>query len=521
MTVNSGGSAQAVSTQAATQQGGPAQPVYVVSGGTQEGGPAQPVYVVTSGPVAGGPALPVYAAAIGSTVAGGPAVPVYVVSGSLSGSANTVGAATVAAMNTTVTNDLSPDGITWAAVRGSVVVDQYGKMVVYAQRYNANTRLCYFVISNDSGATWADNTGIVGGEGFLTRGDIVYDAARDCFHGLIMATNPSDGGIIYRRYSITRDGSNNITSIARVGGVSVVLDDAGADNNNALEFPTIIMPDSNTLLAAWTIRTTSPGGEIRCCKCNITSNADAGGTASNWVHIGVNSTTTIGSPPAVASYTIPFTQGTAASIPYFSILQLVSGDLRWVYYTGATANAYATRRSVRNAAVTWNTLSIAVTITNVQRSGTDTGYSLKSQLISQQSERAGVVFVGLATWKSNAAGDTWGVYAIAANDSVATSVDVYSAGGAHSYAPTGDCAYDNTANRIVVTYDQTTTVDGYIGLLNPADLSTTQAFAAFETSADVDIPVIGSTRMNGRVLIVYRVAGSPPQIGKTARLVWQ
>ena len=83
MTVISGGSAQAVSTQAATQQGGPAQPVAVVSGGTQEGGPALPVYVVTSGPVAGGPAMPVYAAAVGATVAGGPAMPVYVVSGSL------------------------------------------------------------------------------------------------------------------------------------------------------------------------------------------------------------------------------------------------------------------------------------------------------------------------------------------------------------------------------------------------------------------------------------------------------
>ncbi len=112
------------------------------------------------------------------------------------------------------------------------------------------------------------------------------------------------------------------------------------------------------------------------------------------------------------------------------------------------------------------------------------------------------------------------MYAIAANDSLSTSVDVYSAGGAHSYAPTGDCAYDSTANRLVVTYDQTVTVSGFIGLLNPADLSITQAFAAFESAADVDIPVIGSTRIGGNVLIVYRVAGSPPQIGKTARLAW-
>ncbi len=431
-----------------------------------------------------------------------------------------LGAATVAALNTTVTNDLSPDGFTWAAMRGACVVDVFGKLTVYAQRYNANTRQCYFVFSNDNAATWADNTGIAGGEGFLTRGDIVYDTARDCFHSLIVTTNPSDGGIIYRRYSITRDGSNNITSIARVGGVSVVLDDAAADNGNGLEFPTIIMPDADTLLAAWTVRTAAPGGEIRCCKCDITSNADAGGTASNWVHIGVSSTTTIGAAPAVASYTVPFTQATSNAPIYFSLLQLASGDLRWVYHSGPTPGAWATRRSVKNAAVTWNSLGTAAAITNVQRAGTDTGYSLKNQLVSQLSEKAGVTFVGLATWKANATGDTWGVYAINAADAVAASADIYSAGGAHSYAPTGDCAYDSTADRIVVTYEPTTTQDGYAGLLSPADLSIAQVFAAFETATDIDIPVIANTRVNDRVLILWRVAGSPPQIGKSARLVW-
>lgn len=445
---------------------------------------------------------------------GGSSVPVVV-------SAPQLGAATVAALDTTVTNDLSPDGFTWAAVRGACVVDAFGKLAIYAQRYNANTRQCYFVWSNDSGATWADNAGISGGEGFLTRGDIVYDAARDCFHSLIVTTNPSDGGIIYRRYSITRDGSNNITSVARVVGVSVVLDDAGADNSNGLEFPTILMPDANTLLAAWTVRTTAPGGEIRASKCDITSNADAGGTASNWVHLGLSSTTTIGAAPAVGSYTIPFSQGTANNLIYFSLLQLASGDLRWVYHSGPTPGSWRTRRSIKNAAVTWSTLGTPVTLTNVQRAGTDTGYSLKNQLVSQQSESNGVVFVGLATWKANATGDTWGVYAIAADDSLATSVDVYSAGGAHSYAPTGDCAYDSTANRLIVTYEQTTTQDGYIGLLLPSNLSTAQAFAAFETATDIDIPLIASTRVNGSALILWRVAGSPPQAGNSALLAWE
>lgn len=510
-----GGPAQPIANSSQAPDGGPALRVTIVSDGRPTlGGPCLPVVVVNDGrPTQGNVPIPVVYGS--GPVAGGTPIPVVIVGGAASNPQ--LGPASVAALNTTVTNDLSPDGISWAAVRGASEIDAFGKIVLYGQKYNANTRLCYFVFSNDQGATWQDNTGIVGGEGFLVRGDIVYDAARDCFHGLIVTTNPSDGGIIYRRYSITRDGSNNITAIARIGGVSVVLDDAAGDNGNGLEFPTIIMSDANTLLAAWAIRTAS-GGEIRCAKCDISGNPNAGGTASNWVNIGVNSATTIGAPPAVGSYTIPFTQVTTA-VPYFSLLEQANGDLRWVWCTRTGAIRYQTRRSIRNAANTWNSLSAAATLTNMVQSGTDGGYSDKDQLISQITEAAGVCFVGLAIWKSNALGDTWSVYAINPNDTVQASMDAYSANGAHSYAPTGDVAYDATAARLVVTYEQTATQNGYIGLLG-TDLSSAQAFSAFETASDIDIPVIASTRVNGQVLVIWRVAGLPPQIGKYARLAW-
>lgn len=433
--------------------------------------------------------------------------------------APSLGPASVAAMNTAATNDLTADGFTWAAQHGAFVIDQYGHRIVYAQQWNGGTALCYFVFSNDQGATWADNTGIAGGEPFINRGSFVYDAARDCLHGLILTTNPSAGGVIYRRYSITRDGSNAITSIARVAGVSVVLDDVGGSDANGLEFPTLLMPNANTLLAAWTARTTAPGGEIRACKCDITSNADAGGTAANWVHLGLNSTTTIGSAPAVGSYTIPFTQAVGNNLTYFSLRLLASGDLRWVYHSGPTPGTWATRRSVKNAAVTWDSLSTPATITNVQRAGTDTGYSLKNQLPSQLTEdAAGATYVGLATWKSNAAGDTWGVYAISAADAV-TSADLYSAGGAHSYAPTGDAAWDATAQRLIVTYEKTTTQFAYVQLLTSA-LASAQVETALNTSVVTDIPLIWSPRQNGAALFGWRQAGSPPQPGYAASMRW-
>lgn len=429
-----------------------------------------------------------------------------------------LGSVTIANMGTTVTNDLSPDGFTWAAVQGAFAVDSFGKWIIYAQRYNSNTRQCYFVVSNNAGTSWADNTGISGGEGFLTRGDIVYDAGRDCFHSLIVTTNPSDGGIIYRRYTITRDGSNNITSIARVAGVSV-LDDAGANNSNGLEFPTIFMSDANTLIAAWTVKTTAPGGEIRACKCNLTGNADAGGTATNWVHLGVNSTTTIGAAPAVGSYTIPFTQGTANALTYFSVRQLASGDLRWVYHSGNNPGTYRTRRSIKSGANTWGSLSTPVDIVNLQRAGTDTGYSLKNQLISQVTEDAsGNSYVGLATWKDNTNGDTWGIYKLSSADAVSGSRDLYSAGGAHSYAPTGDAAYDATSGQVVATYLKSTTLATVAQLVDASALTLTGSEVSLGTTAD--IPLILSVRTGGKLLFGWRVEGAPPQVGRFGTATW-
>lgn len=419
-----------------------------------------------------------------------------------------------AAMNTTFTNDLSPDGMTWDAVGGAFAVDQYGKYIQYIQRYNANTRLCYFVYSNDAGATWNDNTGVSGGEGFLVRGSIVYDSARDCFHGLIVTVNAGDGGIIYRRYSITRDGANNITSIARVAGVSLSMDSAGA----AYEFPTLIMTDANTLLAAWTVRTAAPGGEIRCCKCDITSNADAGGTAANWVHIGISSTTTIGGAPSTGSYTIPFTQGTANVPIFFSLLQMASGDLGWFYHSGSTPGVWSWRRSVKSGANVWNSLSTPVTVSNMQVAGTDTGYTFKNQLSSKLVDVGGVVFCAAPVWLSDTAGDTVRLFRISAADAISVAT-IYSASGAHSYAPTCSLAYDSTSARLIVTYIKTTTSATYLQTFD-STLVAKQAETLVDNGAAADIPLIVYARQSGNLGIAYRVQGSPPQIGRFGTVTW-
>lgn len=64
---------------------------------------------------------------------------------------------------------------------------------------------------NNNGSTWTE-----GAESytFLTRGSIGYDTINDKLHVIWTGDGASDG-IIYRRYGIARDGSNNITAITR------------------------------------------------------------------------------------------------------------------------------------------------------------------------------------------------------------------------------------------------------------------------------------------------------------------
>lgn len=432
------------------------------------------------------------------------------------GDGSPLGSPSIAAYNTTVGNDMSPDGLTWAAVRGAFVIDQYGKYIQYVQAYNSNTRQLKMLVSNDEGVTWED---MGTAEGFLTRGDIVYDASRDCLHALTVTTNPGDGGVIYRRHSITRDGSNNITAIARVGGVSVSLDLPSGGS----EHPTIIMPSANYILAAWTIYD-GEGGEIRAVRCDISGNADAGGTASNWTHIGVNSTNVImETAPNTASYTAVFTRSAVTAPDYFALKHLSGGNLVWIYHTGNSPGQWFIKRSVW-AGSSWTSFDTATLITNVQRAGTDTGYSLKQQLVSQITEGASSsIYVGLATWKSNADGDTWSIYKITSANAI-TIADVYSAGGAHSYAPTGDVAYDSTSDKVLATYAITGADAEYAHLtLWANDLSAMEQTMTLFDTLPADIPIIASTRDNGSVLVTFRESDgtpTPPYIGYFGTVPW-
>jgi hypothetical protein len=171
----------------------------------------------------------------------------------------------------------------------------------------------------------------------------------------------------------------------------------------------------------------------------------------------------------------------------------------------------------------WSTgLSTPVAVSTIQRAGTDTGYTLKYQLTSNILEDAtGLCTVGLATWKDNANGDTWGFARIADGTETVTLVDVYSAGGAHSYAPTGHLALDPAKGLLVVSYVKTTTQFAFV----QAFAGTTQKIGetALFSAAKVDIPYFlsGNPTVGGAMPMILRDSPAQPHAGYAGTLLWR
>jgi hypothetical protein len=233
-----------------------------------------------------------------------------------------------------------------------------------------------------------------------------------------------------------------------------------------------------------------------------------GKTLANWVAPVSSSTTTLGAntTPATGSYSAlaATTTITSGNVPYLGITRQANKNLFLVYWDGA---AYKWLR------VTWNAgssnwsggLGTATTIYNVTRSGSDTGYNLKFQLISAPSEdAAGTMYVGLASWNGNTNGDTWGGARVDSSGTL-TTFDIHawsgsSAGGSPSLYPTGDLAIDTTSGLLVATYITQTQVIAQ--LYNRTTLAT-QGSADVLLTRVFDIPLILRTRPSAGNLLIY------------------
>lgn len=380
----------------------------------------------------------------------------------------TFGTPASALIGLTQTTTMGADAFTWANGR-PLGVDKFGNLFGLIEDGSANH---WWMWKNGSGAWTVGATSY----GFLTRGTVAYDGANNIAH-VLWSTSQANGGIVYRRYVISYNGSNQITGIAEdtgatIGGVvqartNVVLDDGTGVAN--YEHPGLIfLSDSaygslGALFAFWGCQSAT-ANEVRCSMLNFNGVGAQAQTLANWAAPITADTTSMGAntAPAVAYSKIFASANTG--LPYVSGQRKAGGtnakDIYFAYATGAAANQYQYRRARWNAGSNnWSTgLTTAATVSNVVRTGTDTGYGLKYQLTSRPTESTSgdCMFFGAMTWKDNTNGDTWAVYKIDATDTI-SSTDVFSFAGSSNgtSGPWGDCAYDNSKNQLLVTYNNT------------------------------------------------------------------
>lgn len=432
--------------------------------------------------------------------------------------------------NTTFTNDLSEDGLNWAQSRPSIT-DKNGNLVELVQRYNGATKQMNFVYSNNSGASWTD-AGIA--EGAIVRGAMAYDPAQNCLHVAYIGSAATDG-IFYRRYTISYT-STSISGIARTDVVSMVVD-GQTTGTMTYEHPVVLFCNdatmfngsatNGTLVIVWSAYNAGSGWELRSA-ARVLSYTSADGTAANWRSISggaspTGSTTIIGNAPATATY---FRLGGAVdetAVGWFAAERKTwaSGNGQGsITYFGCRAGAATNGGWYRGrldftAAGGWTVQAGPTFVEALKRSGTDSGYAFKYQLVSKvamdaTNDRA---YVTYTVWGGDAAGlgDTVVLRAYSfATDAWSSAVDVFSAGSAQTDVArdmfvTNDVGYDATANLVLVSYTDLPRHDVYLKTYTPAatPVLSQSAFTAY-TATPCDIPCIHPDRVGGKVALFFR-----------------
>lgn len=408
--------------------------------------------------------------------------------------------------------ELTADGFTWA--QGSpMVIDNYGKIIVLSQWESGGSNTNSFVVSNDGGANWVypTHTGMANsnGELYLTRGSCAYDNINDLVHVLWNAANPTDG-LIYRRYSISRDGQNNITGFTRVSGVSFQLDYHEGGNvlygHPILAFIESIGSDGG-LLAMWSARNASAPSskcEVRS-SMRVLSNTSADGVAGNWKAPVTASSTSIAQSPQVP-YSAVVTKPASTSACFPSIGIKSTGDVYVLFSDGdATEEWQWVKMQWDGANSDWRTgVTSPVKVSDFVRTGSDGGYTLKRELGSAWHEDTvtGRMYVAFATWN---AGDTWSFVFLDANDELSGVVDAYAAPSAHCSSidfVTGDIMFDSNTGRLVTAYTDLPAKHVYMRLFN-GEVAQGDPLEAF-SAQPFDIPTLYPDRVNGDIFLVGR-----------------
>jgi hypothetical protein len=392
---------------------------------------------------------------------------------------------------------LGPDGYTWAQ-GNPLVVDAFGKLVALRQKHNAGIRFAY---SNDGGATW-DQSGTE--INFITRGALAYDSRNDIFHVLWAAVDNADGAI-YRRYTVTRDGSNNITAVTAVGGINLQLE---ANASTSIKQPVLLWLDDadygtyGALVAVWSAANATDS-QLHASMRVLSNDADDN-TGANWTQLDGSGTgdpalisSTYNVPATVVSPTAGFLQGASA---YRKREGTHAGDL-YIACAENLGNVTFRRYEFQGGTDTFDNPTSDITIFDlVTGSGRTEGQEW--ELLAKWAEDTvnDSVYIAGARWDGATNGETWGVYRVNDDDSVDHLADPYVTGGQFlpaDYALTGDIVFDNTSAKLISAHITTSANDMVLTVYDP-DGTLDQTFTVF-TAADVDIPLLWQDPNSGQV----------------------
>jgi hypothetical protein len=446
----------------------------------------------------------------------------------------TLGAPTAVLQNTAATNDLSPDGYTWAP--GSPLVrDAFGQLVAFVQRQNGGTLRHLPVVSGDDGLTWSEptRTGFfdAAGEGATIRGAVAHDAVHDLFLVVWVATQAA-GGVIFREYRPTRDGANRITAVTRVRGFQLEVGVGGM----TFEAPVAAYyPEINKFVAGWSARTATKA-EYRLSTLVVADGA-ADVLLATWQppffeNAGAGATDTLASSGLV-KYSAAVKSAVGVDL-FLALCRKSAGsatharDLCFAYVSpGGTVALRYNRAAWASGTSDWRG-GVAVAVGNdtgvlvsaLVRAGTDLGYGLKYQLISKivEDQARDKLWVGASTWKSNTLGDTWTVWSVSGADAASGPTDLYEAGaantdGARDIFVTGDVMWDAVSGYVVVAW--TNLMAHAVFLSTLADGAVVQAAVGVFATAPCDIPTLYDTRIANKIAVTFRdfnagAATNPP-----------
>lgn len=427
--------------------------------------------------------------------------------------------------------DGSADAINFS--QGRVwTIDQYGKYIWLTEGRDPQEH--HWTWSNDLGATWEQ-----GAQNYaaLNRGSVAYDSNNDKLH-VIWTGDANSDGIIYRRYGLTRDGSNNITAITREDSANINLQlDTSA--SRTLSSPVALWVDDGStngiLVAVWT-KTGTSLTEIRASMRRLSLSA-ADGVAGNWVALDGTGDTFSTDPPAVAADKV---YGSTSTGEIFASAKVRggSGARKDDIYIFGSEDVSPVSRLLAYRGV-WDSVDkdwsggfqSPVTVGQVNNGAG--GYSLKFQLITKPviDETNDRLYIGWARWKTGGDGDTVSFAYLDSTDTASSVFDAYASLGTHSYAPTLDIAFDDTRDEFYISYVESTTngTNGSIDykVFDGTTLGTQTRFYTNSTGTagedgSADIPILYESRSsNDRLLFAFRINGQlPPTLADPHTIDW-